>query len=962
MSFAEQILYGIDVSEPAEGNHVLAQSPGVSHDAVQEITTLCEHWGSYPVLGMSHPALMSFPLSASMVSLGSSLYAVIRVSAGQVPVFHALIINDKDYSRFRHNPFALVELFQQRAVLAPGQFLPRVELNAANGSQVIVPPPSPEDVGIVDLIVEQILVEGRFLLPLEQGTQNSDRTLSLVLTAMPQGFLRNLRFASYAPGQSNNYTLASLHTSGSTISGWKRLLLAKVTVKTSSQNNSYVHKVRSLLEIGDLSGLKNLDMKPQSKRAPVIPQPVKPKAEIVTAGSNLRIQPTASISGVNKKSRGPRKKMAGNRPKSSRRGDKNLSRFLIMILGVVLVGSGGMWWWQQYDFSGLDAWSRSPGSAQGEEPKVKAQTLLEVVDSGKVYDRLVMKLAQASLGQVEPPSRDRFKALTTLQSRAAEPLVKQAQLFLKLAGDGIQQSNRQDREADRLQALATQGAVLESELKRLELAWFSLSSSTDWRDLGKLSDKNVSVRRDSLAKNNSHSLEIAAQELGTSDLVIKVAAARTEADGMARLLDLFRASSWSQQWEDELPSAANKVSPSASRLTRAYRNSAYTLVGLKEAEKASMVGKMAFSEKFGTEAWLPFEVVELLPSLRRQVRRFPRGEAPVILSGTLDLYAALEKSSQNESSGEMGSEELKKLSDNEALQFHPAVYGDIVQRIRFEAAKNQLKQGKNPADVPDVFFPEGDRDATVEFLSSLEDGLNQGDWEALANSSNRAFFRRWALANSKLAGKKHENLLKSFESDWLRVKQLTSVVSAMANEGRDWTAQWHDLRDQVKAMQKKYPPSWAFNSPLSSTRIQMLGSLASRLNYDGRVAINGVVVRLGSDVVTESNEVVVHLEKDNGSPVVAPFVVLLGPAAPAGSGWVGTGNLDLQFELSQNEVLVARVEDAVSGDLLQKVTYDSLSRRVGFGALTRTKILDNGSLSFKADTGYWQGLSLPTLQ
>jgi hypothetical protein len=967
MPFVEQIIYGVNEDEPAKGSHALAHSPGVNKDVAREVAKLCESWGSFPVLGLSYPALMAFPLDASLASLRGNLYAIIRVKPGQAPLFHGLIINDADYTVYGHNPYALASVFPFEKFWSPGQPLARTKLKPGTGNSMINPLPSPEDVGVVDLIVEQSLVNGRSILPLDEASEKSDRALALVIAALPKDVLRSLRFASFAMGPPTKFNLAASYTPGSTLAGWKRLLLTIIVGKVSPEHDSFVRKVRALLEVGDLDGLRAHDMQPQARNttpasepapAPAMPEP---KGVFASTGAVTKNQSAVIVRKTDNKPSGVRRPKTVSRVATSKRGDMNFSRFLMLILGVLLVGGSGVIWLQQTEISALADWPELPGFARKDKVEPPTQTLLEVVDAGKVYDRLVRKLAHASLGQLEASSRDRYKSLSSLQAEAAGPLIQQAQLFLALTNDGIKQSNRKDRETDRLQALASQGAVLEVELKRLELAWFSLSSGTDWRDLGKLSDDGVSARRDSLGKRNAHSLTSAGQELGTSDLVPRVAAANEEAVGMADLLRLFQAEAWSRQWEKDLPQAAGKVSPSASKITRAYRNSAYTLVRLKEAERSTLADDMAFSDKFGTEAWFPFDVVELLPSLRRQINRFPGGDAPAILDGTLAIHAVLQQSAKGEYPGSSNSAELVELEANEALQFDPEVYGDLVERVRFEAARHKIAQGENPDDLADVYFVGGDRETNLAFMSSLDEDHNEEYWQALADSANRPFFRRWARANSSQSAEKKLELLAGFGADWENLKALRSGVSRLAMEGQDWTAGWHDLRDQVQSMQEKYPSSWAKGNWDLARKIQILQTMSLRLDYQGQLAVTGVVVRLGSEFDDSDKSVVIHMSKSDGSPVGQPLTLQLGPAAPVGSGWVGAGSLDWQFTLACDEALLVSVNDAATGDVLQEYTYESLGQRVGCGALTRTQNLDGGSLNFKTSSLYWQGLVLPEI-
>jgi len=743
-------------------------------------------------------------------------------------------------------------------------------------------------------------------------------------------------------------------------------LLTAVNGEVSPEKDKYVRQVRSLLEIGDLDGLRKLDIQVPSKRAPVKqlpaqPKPVQSKPGYVSPDYGSSVQVSRPLPKPVSVSQEPVVRKRPNRLSHRKRGDLNFSRFLMLILGIVLVGSGGILWMQQYEFPTITGWPDLPGLAKNDKPETPAPSSLEVVDCGKVYDRLIKGLAQASMGQMVAQSKDRYKALASLRTEAGDPLIQQARFFLKHSGNGIQPGNRQDKEMVRLQSLFKHGAALETELQRLELAWFSLSSGTDWNDLGKLSRRHVVARRDSLSRVSAHSLKTSGQELGIVGLVSEVAIARGQVEGMADLLSLFNASTWSRQWQDVMPKAARKVPSDSNKITRAYRNSAKVLVQLKEVERKTLAEDLAFSGKFGTEAWFPYDIVELLPSLEKQVSRFPRGETPSILSETLAIYEVLQKAAKGECPGCNDSAELQKLMANEALRFDSAVYGDIADRIRFEAARYKLEQGANPADLPDVYFPEGDREATVGFISALDAGGTEAHWTALAGSSQRQFFRRWAKANSRQAAKKSLALNASFNSDWTQLKELRDRVAILSDNGRDWTAAWHDLRNEVLAMQEKYPASWANGNRSALVKIQIMELMVRRLDYSGQVDVTGVIVRLGPEFDTPGKEVIVQLSKIDGSPVGKPHTLQLGPAAPAGSGWVGTGVLNWQFNLARDENLVASVKDASSGRILQEINYQSLVQRVGCGELGRVKTVGEGSLKFKIAPGYWHGLVLPVL-
>ena len=190
-----------------------------------------------------------------------------------------------------------------------------------------------------------------------------------------------------------------------------------------------------------------------------------------------------------------------------------------------------------------------------------------------------------------------------LRDRAAGPLEDQVRLFAKLAADGIQQGGRPDREIQRMGSLADQGAVIRNEIERLELAYYSLASATYWRDLNELDDREVSARRDSLRSADRNALDDACGDLWSSDPRPVLADALTSVNGMSALLDLFQAEHWSPAWEKKVEEAAGKVSPTASTMTRAYRNSAFSFLRIKKAERQSAHRNLPYRNEFTNGAW-----------------------------------------------------------------------------------------------------------------------------------------------------------------------------------------------------------------------------------------------------------------------------------------------------------------------------------------------------------------------
>jgi len=114
-------------------------------------------------------------------------------------------------------------------------------------------------------------------------------------------------------------------------------------------------------------------------------------------------------------------------------------------------------------------------------------------------------------------------------------------------------------------------------------------------------------------------------------------------------------------------------------------------------------------------------------------------------------------------------------------------------------------------------------------------------------------------------------------------------------------------------------------------------------------------------VLTESQTVSVEIAAGDGSWQVATEAVVVGPAAPAGSGWVGTGMVEWEVPMQPHQDCVARVLSA-DGTVLTTAAYNSLRAGEGPGAMLRPRGGDDGSIAFRIDDTFWRQLALPSLE
>ena len=932
MAVVEYLNYGCLPGSPGTTPGILGRSTGIDQILADEIVRLCKGWGQPSSLKESLPALLSFPLKARSNFAAKGAYAVIRVHGISDLIFQIAVLSRSDYSTFGFNPFALIEAGVFPA-WDPAAVVSRRTIKPVAGPLPLSPPPSPDDVGLVDEALHQLLASHKLYLPIEEPSADSDRCLALLIEVIPVALKQQLRFASFAPSSANGYHLAATATDGCNYSGWQRLMMTLVGGALPDNLDNYVKKVRDCLAFGDLSVIREQSrLVSLSREKPEFSPPPKPRppTQVVTPV-------IASVTPTRKKVR-PKRTMT--RPAAGREGaSSNLGRlrgsrrqlpgFVIGLL-VLAVTLGGGWSYLEFFHSGggikwdeLISW---PG--QGEETNSpRVASLLEVPNVGAVYQRQIKKIHRAGMIPGLNKETDQRRGLANLKVEAALPLLEQVDLFLELSAAGIRQGSRPDREAVRLKALAHQGKVLEVELARLELAWHSLSSGVNWEDLNNLSDKRVVARRDSLHKVHPKALKAAALDMNFESRLKKLGFATGQVGGMSQLLVLFQASQWSEKWSRDLYRAAEMVSPSASIMTRAYRNSAFTLVRLKKAEHQEAFRTGAFAKELKKGVWPGENVADILPDLRREVGKFSANEAPPLLAGTLQLYQVLDNPMPTVAELVAGKNSLKLLNENPAVLFDPEVYENYLERLRYQAGL------KNPALYP------------VHEQAQLDS----------------PFLKKWAKHEKLMAQQSLLSHLSQFDETFSQAREQVKKLRDTAEKGRDWTAVWVDL-DQLldKGLEEG---STLLNQDHSvATRMEQMHTWRARMGTQRSLKLNLVTVRMDQNYLDESEKVVFEFQVMPEGKIYRSESFTVGPAAPEGSGWVGTVAFKAAVPLSPEDEFRGTIRSVASGSELVKVEYPSLSDRVGPGALARPRSGQGGKLLIKTEDSWWRGLHLPEMK
>jgi len=1008
MPFIEQMLFGMNLKENNKERSVLAQSPGMGKDTSAEIVRLCENWGTAPALGLEQPALMSFRLAATMPAVPGRLYTVIRASQGLYPLFHAVVLSEGSFATFLRNPFSVAQSISFCDEWIPDLKLRRQEIEFDSSVPLVDPLPNKEDIGLVDEAVLKFIADGKLELPIEQANSQSDRCLALVISCLPEKDRKELRFASFAPSEANEYSLVGIQSEGCVFAGWQRMMMAWLAGEYVEDVEIYIEEIRGFLRSGDQPGISRTSQRHQfhtgstvepmdrSRRGTVSaampvqgPAPARPIKPLQAAPAQAAVPPAAPPKPLKRTAVAPmagppilgsghkphlaarpqprklsplkRKKQGSVKGGSGRsvfRGNFIRGAFLVLILA--LMGTAGMMWKEGKTLAESLEWANLQG-IMGERPRTeRAATLLEVVDVGGVYSRQLRLIEGSGKGLNPSLDKGRRKALGNLREDAAEPLNQQVELFAKLATDGIQQGSRPDRESQRMRSLANQGVVLDNELARLELAWYSLAASVFWDDLTTLSDESVSARRDSLAKAEKGVLDDARRDLGTLEAKVVLDQTRGNVEGMASLLTLFEAKSWSPGWEKNLSRAAGQVSTSASRMTRAYANSAFALLRLKKAERKGNQASLPFRRDLQDQDWPSVEIRTILPNLRAQTVMFSKGKAPSLLTGTMDLYATLKKPATLAAEVAESPQDLTDLAANRAVRFHPAAYQDFLERIRYEAALIRLEGADDSALIPEHLYAGGDRDLAIVFRDTMSVHHTPAAWDSLTVSAGIPFLSRWAGHLGALARADLDRSRAEFDAAWLECRKSAVKLQGEAAAGRDWTETWLALDDQTQAILNAHARVLA-EDPERVAKIADVTNLAVALKAPLSLGILAGTIRLDQDRLLEPTKAVLEFRVVPEGEVWRSDKFYIGPAAPEGAGWVGTVSLEETLEILPRQGLEIKIVSEKKEEILLKVSCPPLTEGVGPGGMARPRSGGRGTVSLRIDPAYWKSLRVPDL-
>jgi hypothetical protein len=991
MPFIEQMLFGVKIKDENPERSVLAYSPGMSKATTAEIVRQCENWGTAPPLGLEQPVLMSFRLNTTMPSVAGTLYTVIQASKGLNPFFHAVVLSEGTYATFLRNPFAVAKAVTFHDEWSPALKLKREEIEYDFTVPLVDPPANKSDIGLVDEAVLKLIADGKLSMPIEQANANSDRCLALIIACMPEKNRKNLRFASFAQGESNNYTLVGEHSEGCVFAGWQRMMMAWMSGEYVEEVETYATEIRGYLEAGDMAGIARTSQRHLVSSGAAIESVDKPRRETISASVLVKTTRTTMpkqpfkaapspavlasaepikprrdpgpvtrpkprhVSPLKRNSPGS---LAPSRGRTFSRGKVTRGAFLFLVLA--LAGTAGMMWKEGRTLEGSLEWANLQG-IMGEFPRTeRAATLLEVVDVGGVYSRQLKLVTTSGRGLNPSVDKGRQKALGNLREDAAVPLNQQVELFAKLATDGIQQGSRPDRESQRMRSLSNQGLVLENELARLELGWYSLAAAVFWSDLSSLSDEAVIARRDSLAKAEKGALDDARRDLGTRESKVVLDQTRGHVEGMASLLTIFEVKSWSPGWERNLTRAAGKVSTNSSRMTRAYANSAFAFVRLKKAERKGAQASLPYLRELEDQDWPSAEVRSILTNLVAQTAMFSKGQAPALLTGTLDLYSALKKPASLAARVADSPRVLDDLANNPAVRFDPEAYEEFLARIRYEAALLGLEWADDPDLIGDHLYAGGDREMVIAFRNIASVHQTPDTWDTIAASAGIPFLSRWAVHLGSLARVDLDSTREEFDTAWVECRKTAVKLQGEVVAGRDWTESWLTLNEQAQGILTDHARQLA-QDPERSVKMADVTNIVIALKAPLKLEFQAGTIRLDQDRLPESTKAFLEIQVTPGGKVWRSNKFYIGPASPEGTGWVGTVSLEETLDILPRQGLELKIISAKGEEILLEVTCPSLADGVGPAGMVRPRSGGRGSVSLKIDKSYWKSLRVPDL-
>jgi hypothetical protein len=245
----------------------------------------------------------------------------------------------------------------------------------------------------------------------------------------------------------------------------------------------------------------------------------------------------------------------------------------------------------------------------------------------------------------------------------------------------------------------------------------------------------------------------------------------------------------------------------------------------------------------------------------------------------------------------------------------------------------------------------------------------------MVQTTSEPFFIRWAQYQAMVADQTSGQRRKDFDDSYTRICQSAAALSGYAARGQDWTKLVASLREQVAASQRLYGGRFPDDN-IREAKSARLDTLAAALTQPLSATLTSVTVRLAASVMIEQADVLLEIMTDDGQTSFRTASFPVGPAAPAGTGWVGTHDLNITLPIKHDQPVWVIVRAAGSGEELLRVVYEasgenmlpgSLMRprfgsRVGVAGESATPGEDAGSVVLKVADGFWRQLRVPYMR
>jgi hypothetical protein len=271
-----------------------------------------------------------------------------------------------------------------------------------------------------------------------------------------------------------------------------------------------------------------------------------------------------------------------------------------------------------------------------------------------------------------------------------------------------------------------------------------------------------------------------------------------------------------------------------------------------------------------------------------------------------------------------------------------------------------LGTGGDAARIPDHLGDPAWKAAVADFGDTLDHVRDPAVWNVLAESLEDPFLAAWAGYHGRRAEARLARSQKDFDAAWIEARKIAVDLQERVREGVDWSAPWRDLDREAHRILSEFADDLAID-PERSVRLEVVADLAAALHRPLPLKLQAVTVRLEPGELAEPTDVLVELEVGSGSEKLVSPPVPLGPAAPAGTGWVGTVSVDWTATLDPGQDLGIRVVSRDGKTEYLTAPCAALNDGGGAGLLARPLPGVGGSVGLRMDPAYWKALRLPDL-